>query len=134
MIWNGQNVTFGEMLTLGVLVSTLLAGGHVLRSDIARVEVELSAKIFQVEAELGEKISQVQIELGKKISQLQERVAVVETMVRHPARRAESEAPRPASEELTHGESCATGDDCGLGPPRSVTDQVDFFPTVLQPG
>ena len=117
-----RNVTFGEMLTLGVLVSTLLAGGYVLRSDIARVEVKLSAKIFQVEAELSEKISQVQVELGEKISQLQERVAVVETMVRHPARRAELEAPGPAGEELTYGESCSTGGDCGLGPLRSVTD------------
>jgi len=125
-----RNVTFGEMLTLGVLVSTLLGGGYVLRSDIARVEVELSAQIFQVEAELSEKISQVQVELSEKIFQLKERVAVVETMVRHPARGVgptthgskSRGAQGPVDDDLTYGESCSAGGDCRFGPPRSVTD------------
>ena len=40
-----NKITFGKLLSLGILMVTLAGGGYALHSDIAQVRIELGEKI-----------------------------------------------------------------------------------------
>ena len=95
---NGK-ITFGEVLSLGILLTVLAGGGYTLRSDIAQVRTDLSAEIDTRFGEVNRRISEVDRKvdvlgervdeldrkvdvLGKRVNELQERLIAVEAIVR----------------------------------------------------
>ena len=60
-------ITFGEALSLGILLTVLAGGGYALHSDIAQVRIDLSEKIDAKFGELDAKIDEVDKRLGNKI-------------------------------------------------------------------
>ncbi len=74
---NGK-ITYGETLTLGILLTVLASGGYALHSDIAQVRIDLSDKI---DARFGEVDAKVD-EVNERVTDLQERVATVEAIIR----------------------------------------------------
>ena len=49
-------ITFGEMLTLGILLTVLVSGFFILRSDIAQLHTELSATLNAGSVELDARL------------------------------------------------------------------------------
>ena len=68
-----SKITFGELLSLSILVVMLASGGYTLRSDIAQVE----AQVVQVDTKVDK--------INQRVVDLQERMVIVETIVRSQA-------------------------------------------------
>ena len=58
-------ITFGQMLSLSILVVMLASGGYILRSDIAQLDANLSridAKVDEINQRLGDLLERMAIE------------------------------------------------------------------------